>query len=195
MTDTGMQPTGSMEAKRRRTVRGHEPFRNPAPFLDEGGPGEDLSMDVLSSIPSSILILDRSLRVVFANRNFLMKSRKGAGEVLGKKLSEIFPPVILYYTNLEENVQAAQMGKGLDGGEMEYRAPGLASRVYFYSLTPLTDEGGRVRNVMLFMDDVTEKKSLGERVARAERHLASVVESANDLIVSMNAHGSVMTWN
>jgi PAS domain S-box-containing protein len=103
--------------------------------------------------------------------------------------------VILYYTNLEENLQAAQMGRPLDGGEMEYRAPGLASRVYFYSLTPLKDVGGRVRNVMLFMDDVTEKKSLGERVVRAERHLASVVESANDLIVSMDAHGCVMTWN
>ena len=78
---------------------------------------------------------------------------------------------------------------------MEYRAPGLASRLYFYSLTPLVDEGGHVRNVMLFMDDVTEKKSLGERVVRAERHLASVVESANDLIVSMDARGCVMTWN
>jgi PAS domain S-box-containing protein len=133
--------------------------------------------------------------VVFANRNFLVKSRKGPGEILGKKVSEIFPPAILYYTNLEEDIRAAQMGKHLDGGEMEYRTPGLASRVYFYSLTPLTNEGGRVRNVMLFMDDVTEKKSLGEQVARAERHLASVVESANDLIVSMDAHGSVMTWN
>ncbi len=184
-----------MQGKRSGTARGRGLSPNPTPFLDEGGPREDLYMDVLSSIPSSILILDRSLRVVFANRNFLVKSRKGAGEVLGKKLSEIFPPVILYFANLEENVQAAQMGRGLDGGEMEYRTPGLASRVYFYSLTPLTDEGGRVRNVMLFMDDVTEKKRLGERVARAERHLASVVESANDLIVSMNAQGSVMTWN
>ncbi len=152
-------------------------------------------MDILSSIPSSILILDSSLRVVFANRNFLVKSRKTAGEVVGKKIREIFPPVILYYTTLEEHLHAAQMGRPLDGEEMEYRAPGLATRVYFYSLTPLTDDEGRVRNVMLFMDDVTEKKTLGERVARAERHLASVVESANDLIVSMDADGSVMTWN
>jgi PAS domain S-box-containing protein len=114
---------------------------------------------------------------------------------VGKKIGEIFPSVILYYTNLEESLQAAQMGRPLGGEEMEYRAPGLASRVYFYSLTPLKDVGGRVRNVMLFMDDVTEKKSLGERVVRAERHLASVVESANDLIVSMDAHGCVMTWN
>ena len=148
-------------------------------LLSHGGElGEDLYSDILSSIPSSILIFDNSLRVVFANRNFLVKSRKGEGEVLGKKIGEIFPPVILYHTNLGENLQAAQMGRSLDGGEMEYRAPGLASRVYFYSLTPLKDEGGRVRNVMLFMDDVTEKKRLGERVVRAERHLASVVESA-----------------
>ncbi|MBI2001239.1 MAG: PAS domain-containing protein [candidate division NC10 bacterium] len=176
-------------------VRGHGFFHDPTLLSHGGELGEDLYMDILSSIPSSILIFDSGLRVVFANRNFLVKSRKGEGEVLGKKIGEIFPPVILYYVNLEENLQAAQKGRPLDGEEMEYRAPGLASRVYFYSLTPLKDEGGRVRNVMLFMDDVTEKKSLGERVVRAERHLASVVESANDLIVSMDADGSVMTWN
>jgi PAS domain S-box-containing protein len=195
MMDTAVHPTASMEGKRRGTARGRGLSPDPTPFLHEGELDEDLFMDVLSSIPSSILILDRGLRVVFANRNFLVKSRKGPGEVLGKKISEIFPAVILYYTNLEENIRAARMGKHLDGGEMEYRTPGLAGRVYFYSLTPLMNEGGRVRNVMLFMDDVTEKKSLGEQVARAERHLASVVESANDLIVSMNAAGAVMTWN
>jgi PAS domain S-box-containing protein len=175
--------------------RGHAFFRDSMLLSPGGELGEDLCLDILSGIPSSILIFDSSLRVVFANRNFLVKSRKGEAEVLGKKIGEIFPPVILYYTNLEQNLQAAGMGSPLDGEEMEYRAPGLASRVYFYRLTPLKDEEGRVRNVLLFMDDVTEQKSLGERVARAERHLASVVESANDLIVSMDAEGSVMTWN
>jgi len=192
---TTMHPSEATEAKRPHMVRGDGLFGDPLLLSNGGELGEDLYMDILASIPSSILIFDSSLRVVFANRNFLVKSRKGEGEVVGKKIGEIFPPVILYYTNLEENLQAAQMGRPLDGEEMEYRAPGLASRVYFYSLTPLKDASGRVRNVMLFMDDVTEKKSLGERVVRAERHLASVVESANDLIVSTDAHGCVMTWN
>ena len=190
-----MQPSVATKANRSPISRGSAFLREPTLPSRDGELGADLYLDILASIPSSILIFDSSLRVVFANRNFLVKSRKGQGEVLGKTIGDIFPPVILYYTNLEENLQAAQMGRPLDGEEMEYRAPGLASRVYFYSLTPLKDEGGRVRNVMLFMDDVTEKKSLGERVARAERHLASVVESANDLIVSMDAHGAVMTWN
>ncbi|MBI3625873.1 MAG: PAS domain-containing protein [Candidatus Rokubacteria bacterium] len=155
-----------------------------------------LPMDILAHIPSSILILDASLRVTFANRNFLVKSRKEEGEVLGKRISDVFPPVILNVTDLEDRLRNVyRTGLPFDGGEMEYRAPGLAARVYFYSLTPLRDEDGRVASVMLFMDDVTEKKSLGERVREVERHLASVVESANDLIVSLDAAGAVMTWN
>jgi PAS domain S-box-containing protein len=158
--------------------------------------GQHLTQEILAHLPSSILILDPSLRVTFANRNFLLKSRKEEWEVLGKRIGDVVPPVILDYTDLEERVWTVfQTNRPFEGEEMEYRAPGLAARVYFYSLTPLKDEDGRVESVMLFMDDVTEKKSLGERVRAAERHLASVVESANDLIVSLDATGSVMTWN
>ncbi|MBI5380237.1 MAG: PAS domain-containing protein [Nitrospirae bacterium] len=156
----------------------------------------NLHSDILAHIPSSILILDPSLRVTFANRNFLIKSRTEGGEVLGKRISEVFPPVILYFTDLEERLRkVCQTGRPFEGGEMEYRAPGLASRVYFYSLTPLKDEDGHVESLMLFMDDVTEKKNLGERIREVERHLASVVESANDLIVSLDAACAVKTWN
>ena len=34
----------------------------------------------------------------------------------------------------------------------------LPGRVYLYRLSPLKDERGMVKNVVLFMDDVTEKK-------------------------------------
>lgn len=156
----------------------------------------NFAMDVLAHIPSSVLILDGDGRVVFANRNFLIKSRKKEAEVLGKRISDVFPSVILSYTDLEGRLwTVCQTGRPFDGGEMEYRAPGLAARVYFYSLTPLKDGNGRVARVILFMDDVTEKKNLGERVREVERHLASVVESANDLIVSLDPAGAVMTWN
>ena len=117
--------------------------------------------------------------------------------MLGKRLADIFPPVILLYTDLEERLRkVCQTGQPFEGGEMEYRAPGLAGRIYFFSLTPLkVGPDARVENVMLFLDDVTEKKRLGERVREVERHLASVVESANDPIVSLDAAGAVMTWN
>lgn len=159
-------------------------------------PAANLEQEIVAHIPSSILVMDTVLRVIFANENFLLKMRKEEREVLGKRLNEIFPPAILHYTDLEGRARTVCLtAQPFEGGEMEYRAPGLAARIYFYSLTPLKDEAGRVESVMLFMDDVTEKKSLGKRVREVERHLASVVESANDLIVSLDSAGAVMTWN
>ena len=41
---------------------------------------------------------------------------------------------------------------------------------------------------MLLMEDVTEQVRLSEEVQRVERHLASVVESAQDIVLSTD-HG------
>jgi PAS domain S-box-containing protein len=42
---------------------------------------------------------------------------------------------------------------------------------------------------------VTDKVRLSEEAQRAERHLASVVESASDIVLSMDTTGRVLTWN
>jgi PAS domain S-box-containing protein len=36
---------------------------------------------------------------------------------------------------------------------------------------------------------------LSEEVRRIERHLASIVESANDIILSTDMEGRILTWN
>jgi PAS domain S-box-containing protein len=48
---------------------------------------------------------------------------------------------------------------------------------------------------MLVMDDITEKVQLGEKARMIERHLATVVESANDLVISTDAEGRIVSWN
>ncbi len=156
----------------------------------------ELYNGILASIPSSVLLLDRRLRVVSANRNFLEKARRDEAATLGRMLGEVFPPVLLAYTKLEERVRESfNTAQPVEGGEMTYRAPGLPARVYYYRLTPIRDDDGVVENVMLLMDDITERVRLGEEVRRAERHLASVVESANDIVVSMDSSGRIKTWN
>lgn len=138
---------------------------------------------ILSSIPSSIIIVDSGLKVVFANKNFLEKSRQRENETIGKKIDEVFSPVILSYTLLPERIRDVfESGNSYGGRQMTYRAPGLPSRVYYYSLVPLKDSFGQTDNVMLLMDDITEQVRLGEEVRKAERHLASVVESASDIV-------------
>lgn len=150
---------------------------------------------IVESIPSSLVVIDRMLRIVSANSNFLVKSRRVAQDTLGRKIEKVFPPVLIEYAQLDRKVREVfSSGAAAEGGKVAYRAPGLPTRIYFYRLIPLMAKG-TVENVMLLMDDITEREQLGEDVRRAERHLAGVVECANDLVISLDPEGRILTWN
>ena len=150
---------------------------------------------ILDSVPSSLVVIDRSLRIVSVNRNFLDKGRREMQTTLGHKIEEVFPHVLVEYTKLDQKVRDTfRTGQAVEGGKVAYRAPGIRTRIYYYRLIPLKTRE-TVENVMLLMDDITEREQLGEEVRRAERHLASVVECANDLVVSIDFEGRIVTWN
>ncbi|NJM08804.1 PAS domain S-box protein, partial [Candidatus Gracilibacteria bacterium] len=49
--------------------------------------------------------------------------------------------------------------------------------------------------MLLLLEDITERERLSAEVRKAEQHLASVAESANDAVVSLDQHGRIVTWN
>lgn len=156
---------------------------------------ERLYQMLLDSIPSSVLLIDPQLRIVSANQNFLQKARVREEQVLDRRLEEVFPVAIYEHMNLRLRVaDVFRSGEAIKGKRLLYRAPGLLTRTYYYSLIPFRWHGV-IEHVLLLMEDVTEQLRLGEEARRAERHLASVVESASDLVVSMDLRGRVLTWN
>ena len=163
-----------------------------------GDPGperyEKLYKMLLASIPSSVLLVDTQLRIASANQNFRTKARV-RDDVIGQRLEDIFPPVIYEHMNLKLRItDVFRAGKAVQGERLVYRAPGLPTRTYYYSLIPFKWKE-TIEYVMLLMEDVTEKVRLGEEVRQAERRLASVVESASDMVVSTDVAGFVLTWN
>ena len=149
---------------------------------------------VMAAIPSSILILDERAAVLTANHNFLEKSRSSLSSIMGRRLREIFPAAF-QETALDQQIRDVIVtGKTLHRQRMTYRAPGVPLRIYSYSICPLQLEG-RSGGAILVMDDVTDLLRLGEEVRRMQMHLASIVESAGDLIVSTDPNGAIMTWN
>ena len=150
---------------------------------------------LLDAVPSSVLLLDHDMQVVLANRNFLEKARRSESNTIGRKLAEVFPKVILDEMGLEQRIrQVFQENKATQGRRLTYRAPGVPLRIYYYSVIPAS-WGARVENVMLLMDDVTEQVRLGKEIQRVERHLASVVECASDIVLSTDTQGRILTWN
>jgi PAS domain S-box-containing protein len=150
---------------------------------------------LLDSIPSSVLLLDSQLHIVSANQNFLQKARVQELQIIGQRLDAVFPAAIYQLMNLRLRVSDVfRNGTAIKGERMVYRAPGLPARTYYYSLIPFRWEH-EIENVMLLMEDVTDMIRLSEEARRAERHLASVVESASDIVLSMDINGNIRTWN
>lgn len=163
--------------------------------LTPEGKYENLYHMLLRNIPFSLIFIDRALRVISANRNFLDKSRRTEENTIGMRIRDIFPETILEFTQLESKVRRViETGIALPGAHMTYRAPGVPVRVYFYTVIPIKS-GNLVEQAMLLMDDVTEKLALSAKASMAERHLASVVESANDLVISTDTQGRITSWN
>jgi len=149
----------------------------------------------LESIPSSVLLISRDLRVVFANRNFFTKSRRSNHDVIGQRLEQVLPEAIIEHIDIASRVrQVFEKNLSIRGDRMTYRAPGIPIRIYYYSVLPFARRG-EVENVILLMDDVTEQVRLSEEVRRVERHLASVVECARDVVLSTDPDGLILTWN
>jgi PAS domain S-box-containing protein len=150
---------------------------------------------LFDTIPSSVLLIDTRCRIVSVNKNFLSKSRLNESAVLGKNLDSVFPAPLYDQMNLGKRVNSVlQTGVAVCGERVVFRTPGLSARTYYYSLIPFRWEE-MIDNVMLLMEDITEQVRLGEEVVRSARHLASVVESTSDIVLSMSIHGHILTWN
>lgn len=156
---------------------------------------EKLYTMLLDAIPSSVLLVDQNLRILSANRNFLEKSRLSLEDTIGQRLERVFPDVIREQIDINKRIhQVFEHNKPLMGERMTYRAPGVPIRIYYYSILPFSWQGV-VEGAILLMDDVTEQVRLSEEVRRVERHLASIVESASDIVLSTDVQGKILSWN
>ncbi|MBI5780476.1 MAG: PAS domain-containing sensor histidine kinase, partial [Rhodocyclales bacterium] len=92
---------------------------------------EKLYHMLLGNIPFSLILIDRGLRVVSANRNFIEKARRSEGDTIGARIREVFPDAILEFTRLEAKIVGVfDTGLPLRGAQMTYRAPGIPTRIY-----------------------------------------------------------------
>jgi PAS domain S-box-containing protein len=156
---------------------------------------EQLYTMLLDAIPSSVLLIDQHMCIVSANRNFLEKGQRNLANTIGYRLEEVFPTIILDQMDITKRIhQVIENNQPAKGERMTYRAPGVPIRIYYYSILPFTWQG-RVEGAILLMDDVTEQVRLSEEVRRVEQHLASIVESASDIILSTDRKGMILTWN
>ncbi len=148
----------------------------------------------LASIGDAVIVTDTDGRVTFLNAVAQSLTGWEAAEAAGRPLDDVFRIVN------EETRQPAEppVGKVLREGLVV----GLANHTVLVardgrevpiddSAAPIRGEGGAVAGVVLVFRDVTEAR----RAIESRLHLAAIVESSDDAIISHDLGGVIVSWN
>ena len=148
----------------------------------------------LSSIGDAVITTDTEGRVTSLNP--VAESLTGWTDRMAKGLpiDRVFQIVNEHSRAVVENPTARALQEGVIVGLANHTilisAHG-AERFIDDSAAPIRDGNGRVIGAVLVFRDVTERR----RAEEARFHLAAVVDSSNDAIVSKNLDGIIRSWN
>jgi len=132
---------------------------------------EDYNENILQSVPSGVVSMDTSWRVVKANAPACRILGLQSADVSGHDGNEIFGEII----RQTEGVDGEPIWSGR--GELRYTAPSGRKLWLGYSLSPLRDSLGAEIGRLLVFTDLTELKALEEQSALRKR-LSSLGEMA-----------------
>jgi PAS domain S-box-containing protein len=118
--------------------------------------------EIIEAIPSTIIVVNRNLEVLYANRNYYAKSfGKREKDVLGERLSRVIPQMLIEKTRIDEKIREVfTTGAPFDGDQLRY--PG--GMFYFYKIYPLKEGTENINKVVIFMENITELTRLEEEL-------------------------------
>lgn len=133
---------------------------------------------VVDCIPSSVLIFDRDLNLVFANPVFFQQWRHSR-DVLGGNLRDLLPPDIVQKEGWEAKMrQVLKTGKPLSETDFRHCSAARGDTIVNYHLIRLTGKNRKEDKVILILDDVTEQAGLQRQLVQSEKLAAMGLLSA-----------------
>lgn len=133
--------------------------------------------DIIETIPSTIIVVNRSLEILYANRNYYSKSGERERDVIGKKLSRAFPQMLIEKTRIDDKIREVFLtGVPYEGDQLKY--PG--GMFYFYKIHPLKDDERCISKVVIFMENITDLTRLEEELKNSYVKLENAYEELKE---------------
>ena len=186
-----------LTTRERQTAASTAPMPNAQPWRRGQAPQPRSGAPKAQGLTATIAVVAPSNVPSFALKSTGVEGPIGTSDTLEiyTSLTDATLPAAFGDIPLDQQIrERIRTGRSVHRQKMTYRAPG-SLRVYSYSVRRLQLDGDAARAALLVMDDITGLLSLSEEVRRTQLHLASIVDSAGDLIISTDAAGTILTWN
>jgi diguanylate cyclase (GGDEF)-like protein/PAS domain S-box-containing protein len=159
--------------------RGREPGRLEA---------EDRYRIIVEAASEGVWTIDKEYRTTFVNRALAEMFAYEPQELLGKSVFDLLEPAAF-------EVSQRSLALRREGVSEQFERPFRAKDGHvvwaLMSTSALHDSGGQDVGTLAMVTDITERKA-----AEVERaHLAAIVDSSADSIISMTTDGTIQSWN
>lgn len=142
--------------------------------------------------PASLAMFDRQMRYLNASRRWLDDYRLGDRDVRGISHYDVFPEI-------GENWKEVHR-RGLDGEVIRAvedrfeRADGTVQWLS-WEVRPWRDAAGNIGGILIFSEDITERKQAEIAVAERERYLRTILQTTVDGFWVVDGEGRFMNVN
>lgn len=147
---------------------------------------------LIDSLPSLIAYVDSDERYRVANRVYKDWFGLDPEAIRGKKVVEVVGEA--NYEKIQNHIKKALSGRKTTH-ESSFDMPGGSLMHVEGTFVPEIGEDGKVKGYFVLVNDVTEHKIAEEALSRAEAKWRSLVENAADMILLLDADGSILFIN
>src|SRR5208283_866002 len=156
---------------------------------------EDYFKNIFNTVHEAILILDESLRVLFANRSFLTIFQVDSEETIGYLLYDLgnrqwnIPNLCVLLENiLPKNTT-------VDNFEIEHNFESIGKKTMLLNACKIAENKKELPIILLAIQDITERKKVEKTLAVTEGKYHELVQNANSIILKMDPNGEVIFFN
>ena len=141
---------------------------------------------LIEQAPISIAMFDRTMKYLAVSRQWAEDYGGGSADLIGRTHYEVLPDIPERWREIHGRGLA---GETLRAEEDEWQQADGTTRWIRWAVHPWRTTAGQIGGIIIFAEDITERKTSARQLRQSEAHFRQVAESLPQLIWATNAAG------